>query len=106
MSAYDITGFLRTAYRPFAYCVPSKHPLNTAYQRDGGVTLLLKGIRFSVDFDFPKEIADARRSLWPFYKELRNTERGSKIQIHVVYPAKVIKMNALLRMQCLTGPSM
>ena len=39
MSAYDITGFLRTAYRPFAYCVPSKHHLNTAYQK-GGVTLI------------------------------------------------------------------
>jgi len=38
MSAYDITGFLRTAYRPFAYCVPSKRLLNTAYQK-GGVTL-------------------------------------------------------------------
>ena len=35
MSAYDITEFLRTAYRPFAYCVPSKHPLNTAYQKGG-----------------------------------------------------------------------
>jgi len=35
MSAYDITGFLPTAYRPFAYCVPSKHPLNTAYQKGG-----------------------------------------------------------------------
>jgi len=40
MSAYDITEFLRTAYRPFAYCVPSKSPLNTAYQKGGGgVTL-------------------------------------------------------------------
>jgi len=38
MSAYDITEFLRTAYRPFAYCVLSKFPLNTAYQK-GGVTL-------------------------------------------------------------------
>jgi len=38
MSAYDITEFLRTAYRPLAYCVPSKSPLNTAYQK-GGVTL-------------------------------------------------------------------
>jgi len=37
MSAYDITGFLRTAYRPFAYCVPSKHPLRT---KIGGVTLM------------------------------------------------------------------
>jgi len=39
MSAYDVTGFfLRTAYRLFAYCVSSKHPLNTAYQK-GVVTL-------------------------------------------------------------------
>ena len=38
MSGYDITEFLRAAYRPFAYCVPSKSPLNTAYQK-GGVTL-------------------------------------------------------------------
>ena len=35
MSVYDITGFLRTAYRPLAYCVPSKHPLNTAYKKGG-----------------------------------------------------------------------
>ena len=33
MSAYDITEFLRTAHQPFAYCVPSKFPLNTAYQK-------------------------------------------------------------------------
>ena len=36
MSAYDITGFLRTAYLPFAYFVPSKTPMNTAYQGGGG----------------------------------------------------------------------
>jgi len=40
MSAYDITEFLRTAYRPFAYYVPSKFPLNTAYRKGGGVTLI------------------------------------------------------------------
>ena len=39
MSAYDITEFLRTAYQPFAYSVPSKTPLNTAYLK-GGVTLI------------------------------------------------------------------
>jgi len=36
-----ITEFLRTAYRPFAYCVPSQSPLNTAYQKGGGVTLIV-----------------------------------------------------------------
>jgi len=41
MSAYDITRFLRHAYRPFAYCVPPKHSLNTAYQKGGGVTLII-----------------------------------------------------------------
>ena len=43
MSAYDITEFLRTAYRPFAYCVPFKPPLNTAYQKGRGVTLIYSG---------------------------------------------------------------
>ena len=42
MSAYDITEFLRTAYRPSAYCVLSKSPLNTAHQKGGGVTLTNK----------------------------------------------------------------
>ena len=37
MSAHDITGRLRTAYRPFAYCVPSKpHTQKTANQNGGG----------------------------------------------------------------------
>jgi len=44
MSAYDITEFLRTAYRPFSYCVPSKHPLNTAYQKGGCHPPLLHSI--------------------------------------------------------------
>ena len=39
MSAYNITGFLRTAYRPIAFCVPSKTPLNTAYQKGGGTLI-------------------------------------------------------------------
>ena len=36
MSAYNITGFLRTAYRPFAYCVPPKHPLILGTKPGGG----------------------------------------------------------------------
>jgi len=38
MSAYDIREFLRTAYQPFAYCVPSKKTLILRTKR-GGVTL-------------------------------------------------------------------
>jgi len=41
MSAYDLTEFMRTAYEPLGYCVPSKPPLNTAYQKGGGVTLII-----------------------------------------------------------------
>ena len=53
-----------------------------------GRVRMLKGTSFPVDFDFPKE-------MWPFCKELRNTERGSKIQM--AYPAKVIKNERVVK---------
>jgi len=31
---------------------------------------MLKGSKFSVDYDYPKEIQEARSKLWPLYKEL------------------------------------
>ena len=65
---------------------------------------MLNGTSCSVDFDLPKEMADARFSLWPFYKQLRNIDRDAKIQI--VYPAKVIQIGEWLRMQCQIGQSM
>ena len=40
MSAYDITRFLRTAYRPVVYCVPSKTSL-IPVQKCGGFTLII-----------------------------------------------------------------
>jgi len=61
MSAYDRTEFLRTAYRPFAYCVPSKSPLNTAYQKGGchpHSDLLQYRILFCNAID------DCRKELW------------------------------------------
>jgi len=39
VSAYDITGILRTANRPFAYCVPSNPPSEYCIPKGGGVTL-------------------------------------------------------------------
>jgi len=39
MSVDDVTGVLRTAYRPFAYCVLSKK-LKTAYQMGLGVIFI------------------------------------------------------------------
>jgi len=37
ISAYDITEFLRTAYRPFAYCVPYNPP-DYCVPKGGGVS--------------------------------------------------------------------
>lgn len=53
------------------------------------VAYLLKDTKFSINRDFPKEIADARHALWPKYKQLRNQHPDSKISL--VYPAKIIK---------------
>jgi len=36
LSVYDITGFLRTAYRPFAYCVQSTPPPWILHTKFGG----------------------------------------------------------------------
>ena len=49
---------------------------------------MLKGKEYSINKDFPKEIVDARRRLWPEYKHLRQIDPGAKTSI--VYPAKLI----------------
>lgn len=50
----------------------------------------LKGTKFSINRDYPQEIANARKQLWPEYKRLKNeSPRGCKISL--VYPAKIIK---------------
>lgn len=41
----------------------------------------LKNTSFNINRDFPKEIADARRVLWPEYKKLRQDYSDSKISI-------------------------
>ena len=48
----------------------------------------LKGTKFSVNRDFPKEITNARKRLWPEYKRLRQTAPDSKTSI--VYPARLV----------------
>ena len=42
---------------------------------------LLRGTGFSIDYDFPKEIQQARSHLWPMYKELKRNEPNAKIII-------------------------
>ena len=49
---------------------------------------MLKGSQFSVDYDFPREIQEARGRLWPRLKETRRDNPRSRVQI--VYPAKLL----------------
>lgn len=48
----------------------------------------LKNTNFNINRDFPKEIVNARKSLWPEYKKLRGLNPDSKVSI--VYPAKLV----------------
>lgn len=48
---------------------------------------LLYGTYFSINKDFPREIASARKSLWHRYKSTRHIHRKSKVIL--VYPAKL-----------------
>ena len=50
---------------------------------------MLKGTRFGVDRDYPKEINNARKLLWNRYKELRETEcRNDTVSLQ--FPAKIV----------------
>lgn len=52
-------------------------------------TSLLKNTTFSVDYDFPREIQEARSRLWPRYKEAKRNFPNDRVQI--VYPAKLLR---------------
>lgn len=54
-----------------------------------GKVRLLKGTPFSIDYDYPREIQEARSRIWPKYKELKRESPRSKVQI--VYPAKLLQ---------------
>lgn len=58
-------------------------------------TNMLKNVPVSVDYDFPREIQEARSRLWPLYKQYRNINKTSKVKI--VYPAKLIVDGRLVR---------
>lgn len=48
----------------------------------------LKGTKYNINRDYPQEIANARRVLWPEYKKLRENYPDSKVGL--AYPAKII----------------
>lgn len=49
---------------------------------------LLKGTKQSIDYDYPREIQEARSRLWPKLKELRKQYPEAKSVI--IYPAKLL----------------
>lgn len=49
---------------------------------------MLKGTPFSIDYDYPPEIREARNNLWPRLKEIRRNNPRSRVNI--VFPAKLI----------------
>ena len=49
---------------------------------------LLRGTPFSVDYDLPKEISQARKALWNELKSIKSRRPGANVQI--LYPAKLM----------------
>ena len=54
----------------------------------------LKGTNYSVDYDFPKEISDARKRIWPKLKDVRKQNPHAKPKI--IYPAKLVVPNGIV----------
>lgn len=49
---------------------------------------MLRNKPYSISRDFPHEIVQARKLLWPRYKDMRSRHTGSNVNI--VYPAKLV----------------
>ena len=58
---------------------------------------LLKGTSFSVDYDLPKDINEARKALWSELKHIESPNPKAKVQI--VYPAKLLVDSKVVRDQ-------
>lgn len=56
---------------------------------------LLRGKPFSVDYDFPKEITTARKTLWNEIKSIKQSKPRANCQI--VYPAKLLVDGKIVR---------
>ena len=49
----------------------------------------LKNTPYSINRDYPKEIADARKVLWPEVKRMR--QHNPEVKINIVYLARIVK---------------
>ena len=56
---------------------------------------LLRGTQFSVDRDYPVEITNARKLLWPKYKALKQNKRENDT-VQIQYPARLVKNNVVI----------
>lgn len=83
--AHRLGRYDRNSTRPIIVCFVDS--CDTEYIIS--VANRLKGTDYHINRDFPQEITNARRTLWPIYKDLRKNYPNSKISI--VYPAKIIK---------------
>ena len=56
---------------------------------------LLRGTLFSFDNDYPAEMTNARKLLWPHFKELKQNKReGDTVVIRL--PAQLVKNNVFI----------
>ena len=56
---------------------------------------LLKGTPFSICYDLPKEINEARKKLWDELKSIKSKRPNARVQI--VYPAKLVVEGKVVR---------
>ena len=75
-------NFLR---RPIIVAFRDYYDVERIFER----AYMLKGARFGVDRDYPKEINNARRLLWNRYKELRETKRINDT-VSLQFPDKLV----------------
>ena len=90
----DLDMYIERAHRLGKPKIGSTRPIIVAFRdyRDTELimsnTRKLAGTLLSVNRDYPTEIIDARRALYPMYKDWRDQNRYNKVSIQ--YPAKLI----------------
>lgn len=91
---------IERAYRLGAFNRGRTRAILVTFQNSADVQLviskahLLKDTPFSVNRDYPPEIANARKSLWKTYKSVK--ERYPESKVTMAYPAKIVKDNEVL----------
>lgn len=86
--------YIERAHRLGKFKVGVSRPIVVAFRDYQDTELImsncrkLKGTLFSVNRDYPVEIVEARKALYPMYKEFRDQNRYNKVAIQ--FPAKLV----------------